>query len=265
MPPPFVTYSWIGIIAATPLTALLLIWTLVTLHKRRLKSLLLLSLLYSLLLFQALDFTLSTLTLLKLDRPYLLYLSYAFNVLLSFKSLSLLSLHLEEFYKLKSPSNYILNINSSLLKYHLLVLLLISLMGTYFFRAVDFLPLFRSSDLGLVTVYLSFHSLVLLLSLFLMGLKALTRKTSLDVNVIIGGTNSTSSSTNLFGDGCGGAQGRAATAVAGVNLIINASLMVSLLLLGCEIFSLSIDHANSLPTTMTTNYEQMFFTWALLC
>ena len=229
-PPPFVTYSWIGLTALTPLAALLITWTLVSIHKKRLKSILLLSIVYSQLVFQALNFTLSTLTLLKLERPYLIYISYIFNVLVFYKSMSTLSLHLEEFYKLKSPSNYILNINSSLLKYHLMVLFLVSSMGSYFFRYFDFIPVFGSLDLGMVTVYLSFHSLILLMSLFFAGLKVLMKKKSLDVNVIIGGTNSTSSSTNLFGmrDGCGGGQGRAATAVAGVNLIINVSLVVSL-------------------------------------
>jgi len=131
----------------------------------------------------------------------------------------------------RSPSNYILNINSSLLKYHLLVVLLLSLMGAYLLRGVSGLvPTFNVSERLLVAIYVTFHTLILLLSLFLLGLKCLLRKRTLDVNIIIG-TNSTSSSANLFGlrDGCGssgGRQGIAASGVATINLLINSTLLV---------------------------------------
>lgn len=103
-------------------------------------------------------------------------------------------------------------------------------MGAYFLRGLDIVPAFHVSDRFLIAAYLTFQALTILLAIFLLGLKFYLQRHAHQLNVLIG-TNSTSSSANLFGlhDGCGssgGRQGIAASGVAAINLLINASLLV---------------------------------------
>lgn len=281
------TYSWIALTTLTPLSSLLLIWTIVSIHRKHLKSILLLSIVYLQLFLQIFNFGHSTLALLKLNFTYVYYLNYIFTILIIFKSLAVLSSHFEQFYKVKYPSNYLLNVNSSLLKYHLLVLFLLSLMISYLFRNVEFVPLIinpnRTISVGirgiyygsssqsqhhqqinttssaemmfgdsleLIIVFLVFHCILILSSLgFVLFKAALLSKSScksrnsnslssLDINII--GTNSTSSSTNLYGSSSsavahlhghkssGLVQSRTITVVGMVNLMINLTLVVRL-------------------------------------